>query len=767
MLKAQLSLSLLLGCLMVGPATLGAHAHALPPPRSVMTDATADDTVPRLSAETERRLLEKIGRLPVYTAHAAERTPFDWLIEPERSTAAVYRTPDGKGVVLANAMVARTLRVVPNLSTVSLINRMTGEEMLRAASSEGYVSLDGARWSLGGLAGQPERGYLDLAWLDAMEPLPQSFLIEDFEVRKAKPTMEWARRRWALQTEDATGREVVFTLHGSGVQRNVTAELHFVIYDQVPALRKWLTLTNGGNEALTVDSFSLEQLAFAQPETRVSNHFDRLTMPNLHVESDYACARAFTEPETDLTEHWTTDPAYTSQVNYSLRQPCVLEVRPPLGPDLHVAPGGTFESFNVYEMPFDSDDRERKGLFCRRFYRAVAPWTTESPILMHVTSSDPTVVRRAIDQCRQVGYEMVILSFGSGADAENVSEENIRKFSELADYARSQGVELGCYSLLASRWIDDSTDVINPMTGKRGGMTFGSSPCLGSRWADRYFDKVRTFLKRTGISCLEHDGSYPGDPCASTRHPGHRGLGDSQWNQFHRIATFYRELRAEGLFLNVPDFYFLNGSNKVGIGYREANWSLPRDRQIVHTRQINYDGTWDRMASMTWSFVPLVEYHGGGAAATIEPLSEHLAEYERLMFQNYSAGVQACYRGPRLYDTPETERTVRRVIDWYKRYRRLLNSDLIHLRRVDLKDWDGYLHVDPKGKEKAMAVLFNPTDEPMKRTLRLPLYYTGLREKARIRREEGKAQTYRLDRDYSVELEVEIPAGGYTWYVVE
>ena len=175
----------------------------------------------------------------------------------------------------------------------------------------------------------------------------------------------------------------------------------------------------------------------------------------------------------------------------------------------------------------------------------------------------------------------------------------------------------------------------------------------------------------------------------------------------------------------------------------------------------------DRMASMTWSFVPLVEYQGGGAAATIEPLSEHLAEYERLMFQNYSAGVQACYRGPRLYDTPETERTVRRVIDWYKRYRRLLNSDLIHLRRVDLKDWDGYLHVDPKGQEKAMAVLFNPTDEPMKRTLRLPLYYTGLREKARIRREEGKAQTYRLDRDYSVELEVEIPAGGYTWYVVE
>ena len=38
--------------------------------------------------------------------------------------------------------------------------------------------------------------------------------------------------------------------------------------------------------------------------------------------------------------------------------------------------------------------------------------------------------------------------------------------------------------------------------------------------------------------------------------------------------------------------------------------------------------------------MPLVEYQGGGAAATLEPLSEHLFEYKTLMFQNYGAGVQ-------------------------------------------------------------------------------------------------------------------------------
>lgn len=223
----------------------------------------------------------------------------------------------------------------------------------------------------------------------------------------------------------------------------------------------------------------------------------------------------------------------------------------------------------------------------------------------------------------------------------------------------------------------------------------------------------------------------------------------------------------QGIYLNVPDFYFLNGSTKVGIGYREVNWSLPRDRQLIHTRQLNYDCTWERIPSSLWSFVPLVEYHGGGKAATLEPLSEHLYEYKTLMFQNYGAGIQACYRGPRLYDTPETKQVVKEIIDWYKKYRRILNSDIIHLRKPDARDWDGLMHVDPKGREKGLALFFNPLEETITRTIRLPLYYTGLTEKARIREQEGKAKTYRLNRDYTVELTVQIPARGYTWYVIE
>ena len=324
-----------------------------------------------------------------------------------------------------------------------------------------------------------------------------------------------------------------------------------------------------------------------------------------------------------------------------------------------------------------------------------------------------------------------------------------------------------CYSLLASRWISDSVDVVNPATGRRGGMTFGSSPCLCSDWGYAYFERIQAFLEQTGMTCFENDGSYPGDPCASTTHAHHRGLRDSQWNQFHKIAGFYRRLCAQGVYLNVPDFYFLNGSTKVSIGYREVNWSLPRDRQIMHTRQLNYDCTWDRPVTALWSFVPLTQYHGGGVAATIEPLREHLNEYSTLMFQNYSAGVQACYRGRRLYDSPATREAVARVVAWYKAHRRILNSDIIHLRRPDGVDWDGLMHVDPWGEERALAVFFNPTDRAMERTVRLPLYYTGLRRTARIGFGEQRPRRYRIDADCTVRLTVRIPARGYTWCIVK
>lgn len=390
-------------------------------------DAEYAGNGPEMTKTVEERLKSKLKKLPLYTALPSEKTDFDWLLTPEKSEGAVYATADGKGIVVANALVSRTFRIFPNLATTDYVNRMTGESMLRAVSSEGIVNIDGKPYQIGGLSGQPERAYIKEAWLEEMRTIPGSFLVEDFEIRPLSESIRWARKSWALNKQAATGTEVVFTLRGEKELTDVLLKLHVAVYDQIPVIRKWFEVCNGASFSINVDSFKLEYLSFAEPE----------------------------------------------------------------------------------------------------------------------------------------------------------------------------------------------------------------SP-------------------------------------------------------------------------------------------------------------------------------------GGGAAATLEPLSEHLFEYKTLMFQNYGAGVQACYRGPRLYDTEETKQAVIEIIDWYKKYRSILNSDIIHLRKPDARDWDGIMHVNPRLPEKGLAMFYNPTDKEMTRTVQLPLYYTGLDEVAHIREQEkGEWKSYRLRRDYSVEMTVTIPANRYTWFVIK
>jgi hypothetical protein len=170
---------------------------------------------------------------------------------------------------------------------------------------------------------------------------------------------------------------------------------------------------------------------------------------------------------------------------------------------------------------------------------------------------------------------------------------------------------------------------------------------------------------------------------------------------------------------------------------------------------------------MGWMFVPLVEYQGGGAAATLEPLSEHLDAYEAFLAQNFGSGVQACYRGMRLYDTGEAKTVVKKWVDFYKKYREILDSDIIHLRRPDGAEIDGILHVNPKTKPRGLAVFYNPADRIIEQTLELPLYYTGLTEVALVREQGGLALSYPLDRDYEISLPVRIVAHSLTWFVIE
>ena len=547
-------------------------------------------------------------------------------------------------------------------------------------------------------------------------------------------------------------------------QEVVGVSVHYELYDGIPVIAKWISVHNRGNKEITIDGFTSEILAAVEYGSAVETREHGVEKPNIHVETDYAFSSFNVDDANHHAVRWVPDPDYHTQVNYLRLTPCLLEVGPEIGPSKRLAGGESFNSFRTFVMPYDSYQRERQGMALRKVYRTLAPWTTENPLMMHARFADWDRVKIAIDQAAEVGFEMVILTFGSGFDIEDDSEKYLAKMKQYADYAKSKGVEIGGYSLLASRKIGDKQDVVMPK-GKKP--TFGNSPCIGSEWGQQYFKKLYSFYEKTGFSLLEHDGSYPGDVCTADYHPGHRGVEDSRWEQYSTISQFYQWCRANGVYLNIPDYYYLTGGNKCGMGYREVNWSLPRAQQLIHTRQNIYDGAWQKTPSMGWMFVPLTEYHGGGAAATIEPLNKHLEHYKLMMISNLGAGVQACYRGPRLYDTDGTKAMVSKVINWYKDHREVLEGDIIHLRRADGRDIDYWLNVNPSGDEKGMLLVYNPLKEAVSRKIKVPLYYTGLTDKAKVQVAGGIAQEYTLDREYSIETEVTVEAQGYTWLLIK
>ncbi len=546
--------------------------------------------------------------------------------------------------------------------------------------------------------------------------------------------------------------------------------VNYELYDGIPVISKWVSVKNCSDTSIEIDNIVSEYLGLTDhnPYGSYRGREDLKVKPNIHFETDYAFSSQKVDVANRGSVHWESDQDYVTQISWLKDIINTMKIYPQHGYHQNVKSGESFETIRSFMLPYDSYDKERNGLAIKRMYRTIAPWVTENPMMFHISRSKWDEYTNGINQAAEIGYEMVNFSFGSGFNPENESEKNYQQMKRYSHYADSMGIKIGTYSLLASRRVSEKDDVINPETGKRGGFaTFGNSPCLGSDWGIDYFRKMYKMFDETGFMAFTHDGSYPGDICASHRHPGHDGLEDSQYKQWKIMTDFYKWCKAKGVYLRVPDFYYLTGSNQCPVGYRENNWSLPRRHQLIHTRQNIFDGTWESTPSMRFCFIPLAQYHGGGAEATIEPLNEHLDHYEMMLVSNIGMGIQSTLRGPRLYDTDETKIMIKRVIGWFKKYRDILESDILHLRRADGRDIDYMMHVNPELEEKGFLLVFNPTDKPITKKIKVPLYYTGLTEKAMIREQESKPKSYKLNREYEVEIEVRVEPNWYNWYVIE
>ena len=691
----------------------------------------------------------------------------DWLIQPTAKKAAIFF--ENKQLTLDNGLVRRVFLLDPNASCIRYTNLTNGQELLRSIEPEARLVLNGQSYNVGGLSGQKEKAYLKLNVEKFLQKKDSDFVFTNYSISEIKPFINWKPNTWLTHPNQATGKTV--TLHfisNLPALKNILVQVHYEIYDGLPLITKWVSVENKSNTSIKMNRVVNEVLGLVEEESAVVGKPEEMKKQHgIYFETNYAFNNAMRYDISDQTTHWKTDSSYTSQVNYNFETPCLLEIYPEKAPGIALAPNEVFKSVRTNELLMDSYDRQRRGLILKKMYRTIAPWTTQNPIFMHLVSKNDQEVKNAIDQCVATGYEAVILSFGSHLEMEDTTSKNLNRWKDLATYAHDRKILLGGYSLFSSRRISDEDDVVDIKTGKPGGAFFGNAPCFGSKWGLAYRDKIKNFFSYTGFDIWENDGPYPGDVCASTKHPGHIGYDDSQWKQMEIQKGLYHWLNEHGVYINAPDWYFLDGTHKIALGYREVNFSLPRPQQKIINRQNIHDGTLEKIPSMAWGFVPLTKYQGGGPEAVLEPLSEHLNDYEQLMMQYYGAGVQACYRGPRLYDTETTRLMVAKTILWYKKYRNILNADMIQLRRADGRDWDGWMHVNPALAQKGLMMLFNPTQEAITRTISLPLYYTGLSKTAMVKDAKGVSKTYTLNRDYTIDFTFTIAADSYSWYVIE
>ena len=691
----------------------------------------------------------------------------DWLIQPIQQKANI--NIQDNYIELNNGLAKRIFYIGPNIACIDYTNLSNGQQLLRSIEPEARVVMDGQMYNIGGLIGQTEKAYLIKGSEKKLLSDKNAFQFKGYHIDTIAHYIQWKSTTWNSNKKQAKGKSIRFDfIAPNNHLSNLTISVHYNLYDGIPLITKWIEIKNNGEQKVKINRVVNEVLGLVEEESAVVGKPEVMKKQHgIYVETNYAFNNAMRYDISDQTTHWKIDSSYTSQVNYNYETPCLLEIYPERAPGIELAKGETFTSVRTNELLMDSYDRQRRGLMLRKMYRTIAPWTTQNPIFMHLVSKNDEEVKAAIDQCVATGYEAVILSFGSHLNMEDSSQKNIIKWTTLADYAHQKNILLGGYSLFSSRRISDADDVIDIKTGKPGGAFFGNAPCFGSKWGLGYRDKIKYFFKQTGFDIWENDGPYPGDVCASTVHPGHKGYDDSQWRQMEIQKDLYKWLNERGVYINAPDWYFLDGTHKIAVGYREVNFSLSRAQQKIINRQNIHDGTIEKTPSMGWGFVPLTKYQGGGEDAVLEPLQDHLEDYEQLMMQYYGAGVQACYRGPRLYDTDKTRVKVQSVIDWYKKYRSILNADMIQLRRADGRDWDGWLHVDPALPQKGLMMLFNPTNETITRTIQLPLYYTGLKDKATIAAKGDTSKIYTMNRAYETSFSFTLAPGAYEWFTIE
>eukprot|EP01046_Picozoa_sp_COSAG06_P040014 COSAG06_NODE_4797_length_3947_cov_1.454782_3_plen_407_part_00 len=209
----------------------------------------------------------------------------------------------------------------------------------------------------------------------------------------------------------------------------------------------------------------------------------------------------------------------------------------------------------------------------------------------------------------------------------------------------------------------------------------------------------------------------------------------------------------------------------TGMGYNEQQFSLPRWRELTVSRATVYDDTYNLRPTQGWMLIPLEQYHAGAGEAA---MSGHANAYHWALAQYVCAGMgNTQIGGKALFWDDASKAIVTRWVHFFKAHRLTLIQPLIHLRRANGQEWDGYMHAYSQALgngetgpvEVGVGVIFNPTRLEVVETIAFPLYYTGLTDAVLVSIDEGPAVKMTVERDYFLLLGLTITPNNMTTVV--
>ena len=604
----------------------------------------------------------------------------DWIIHSDNAPAQIIDHSDK--IILQNGLIRREIEK-QECKTTSFYNLQKDMELIDTARGDFTLSVNGKAY------GTEAFDFTGISILPCEERV--SF--------KKAPTMTYKGEY------PPPGKAV--ELHYMGRELPLQVAVRYEIYDGMPVIMKRVAVKNIATDVYTIDNIITDVLCITQ------------NRDTFFIDSDYNSTTQFLG--LDITKY---------AKNYARFRYDLLEIAPLYRMNVKLKQDEELSSICAYELLFSNDYYEHRMIEIKEMYRRIAPWCTDNVLFFHLISNNPRTIRKAVDQCCEVGLEMIIQSFGSGVNMESDSKYYLNRIKKAYDYGHKKGLRMGAYTLAYVKNY-------RPVKGDEALNHDGSHicRCLANDWAEQYMKKVIRFIDKTGADAVEIDGPYGMMMCAGGKTHHHDDFIDSQYKQWKAsVVDWYRELKKRGIYINAPDWHFLNGINRCGVGYEEIAFSEKRAEQLITSRIYYYKGTFDKNPSQGWGFLPLNVYHGGGKDAMFFPTEKNAFEFDWALAQITASGVWPTIRGRRVYDSETGKEIFKKWVGIFKKYRTVLNGITIHFMppRIDPEKPDRTTCIDaimnqlPYGKTRGFLMFFNQTDREITEEITLPVYYTGL-----------------------------------------